>query len=644
MNGQESLKTLLDELKHLKQRQVNYQQNLRRLELIKSKYIDPPIQLQSDIIECEETLRELDERIPELEKKIREIQPDTDFKTLEPITEELMISGKRYAVVAGPRYVPEEQELDALKYTGADVDTVGRLLRNDNIGGFHEVIPLKDTLRERDIFRAIKNVFKQTEQNDLVLLYLSGHVMIDSEAGWYFLDSETPLEDYAESRVSLGDIKKYCIIPNKARHVIMILDCLYHTKDDIPFSKEILKNAFETLADVAEEKQIVIISSLAKTLEEKEGATHGLLTHYLAEGMQTGQADFSKDGRTTLEELHKYACYAPHFKEQDETYPEPLKWELHSKGDIVIASTSDKPLTKGKHKYIADLLKKGEVIPFLGVCAMLPILQKALSGKMSELTGLDPTSSPLTLLSQYYELTTSRRDLYDKIKETLLQELELKPTEVHRLLAKVDAPLIVITTMYDPLLEEVFQAQDKKYVLIAHLANPRNEGDRGKVVVKYFHGKDKGETQGELLSPERLLIEGIEEKMQTYSVIYKIQGSLNLRNQDVEEEGDSLVISEKDYLSFLEWFTIPEPLNRPLKTKMLLFLGCPMKDWNSRLLLHTIFRDRQHMQRQPYAVRKPDDPIEEIYLRKDKGIELIEEDLSDFITELAEDMEINLNV
>ena len=103
------------------------------------------------------------------------------------------------------------------------------------------------------------------------------------------------------------------------------------------------------------------------------------------------------------------------------------------------------------------------------------------------------------------------------------------------------------------------------------------------------------------------------------------------------------MISEKDYLSFLEWFTIPEPLSRPLKTKMLLFLGCSMQDWYFRILIHILFRDCKHLLRQPHAVRKPADPIEDLCWRRDKNVEIIEEELSDFITELAEEMEIEKN-
>lgn len=562
----------------------------------------------------------------------------------EPETGELIITGSRYAVLINPRYESEDQNLKPLKWTSSDVTDLKRTLEDTNIGGFQEVKHLSDSLD--DIFEDTIKVFKQANQGDLVLLYFSGHVVIDSDHEWYFLDSEANLSRPSIRSVSLEQIKKFCIIgrkpEHKVDHIVIILDCLYHTEDDeTPVNKEMVQKVLEKLSDVPEGKQIAIISSVATAGEEKDDCTHGLLSQYLIKGMKTGEADFSGDKRTTLSELYNYICYAPHIEKRAENYPKPLKWELHSKGDIIIASTSNKSPERRKYRYIAELLKEGKVIPFLGTNAVLPVFQKVLSEKMAELIEPDPEFSSLPLCSQYFEWRMSREDLYDKVKKALLEELDLKPVKIHRLLAMVDKPLIVMTTLYDSLLEEVFQAHDKKYILITQLINSQREDYRGKVVVKYFHGKEKGETKAEILSSKRSKIEYLD----SYSLIYKIQGSLELPSHDVDEK-DSLIISEEDYLSFLEWFSIPEPLNHPLQTKMLLFLGCSMRDWSFRVLIHAILRNIEPT-RKTHVVRKPDDANEEIYWsryreEKRKGIEFIEKDLSEFIIELAEDMDINL--
>ncbi len=94
-----------------------------------------------------------------------------------------MIPGKRYAVLVGPRYAPEEQDLEPLKQTGSDVDSLRTLLKHEHIGGFHEVTALKGSLRDKDILNAVKKVCAQADQGDLVLLYFSGHAGINSEYG-----------------------------------------------------------------------------------------------------------------------------------------------------------------------------------------------------------------------------------------------------------------------------------------------------------------------------------------------------------------------------------------------------------------------------------------------------------------------------
>ena len=53
-----------------------------------------------------------------------------------------------------------------------------------------------------------------------------------------------------------------------------------------------------------------------------------------------------------------------------------------------------------------------------------------------------------------------------------------------------------------------------------------------------------------------------------------------------------------------------------------------------------LLKDRNQLIRQPYAVSKPPGPIEELCWRREKNVELIEEELSDFLAELAEDMEV----
>ena len=555
--------------------------------------------------------------------------------------EELLLHGKRYALLIGPRYDPEEQEVEALRHTGDDVDSLRKLLKDENIGGFHQVASLKRELKEREIFKAISALFKQSEPEDLILLYFSGHVGIDSKKGWYFLDSETALDEFSLGKVSLDNIKKHCIMKHKAEHVVMLCDCLYHKEDQKPLDEQNLRQAFEELADAGSNRQIDILSTCAQTLEEKEGANNGLLTHYLVEGIASGLADVDKNGSTTLGELYNYACDAPRFQQDASDYPKPLKIGIHSASNIVIASTSDKPLLKSKYKHIADLLLKGDVIPFVGVEAFPLPFRKNLAREIADAFGLDEKTPPLSLLSLFYEIRDSRRGLYEKVKESLRKELEnLEPQAIHHLLAHIEKPLFVISNSYDPFLEELFKAHDKKYILLTQLVNPLKKEHQGQVLLQYFHGKDKGESAAEVLPAERLVLKNPEE----YSVIYKIRGRLNLQAQvNGLEEHDSLMISEKDYLAFAESFRIPEPLSYPLQSKMLLFLGCSMQNRDFRVLLHTILKDRRQLQRQPYAVRKTSDPLEISFWQRDKNIELIDVELPEFLNDLAEDMGVNVN-
>ncbi len=189
----------------------------------------------------------------------------------EPLTEELRIPGKRYAILVGPQYAPEEQDLEPLQCTGSDVGTLRRLLKHENIGGFHEALLLKGKIPGYQLAKEMQKMFAQTAQGDLILLYFSGHAGIDAGYGWYFLDSETGADMFSMSPLSLENIKRQFIMRYQADHIVIILDCLYHTEDTTPLRKEMVENAFGVLSDVSADKQIAIISSLANTVEEKEG-------------------------------------------------------------------------------------------------------------------------------------------------------------------------------------------------------------------------------------------------------------------------------------------------------------------------------------------------------------------------------------
>ncbi len=63
-------------------------------------------------------------------------------------------------------------------------------------------------------------------------------------------------------------------------------------------------------------------------------AENSVFTHFMIQGLQTGQADTNGDGRITLDELYNYVYEQVVTRTPKQT---PNKWSYKQRGDIVIA-------------------------------------------------------------------------------------------------------------------------------------------------------------------------------------------------------------------------------------------------------------------------------------------------------------------
>lgn len=134
---------------------------------------------------------------------------------------------------------------------------------------------------------------------------------------------------------------------------------------------------------------------------------------------------------------------------------------------------------------IANQLKQGNVIPFLGAGASLsgrpvdgkwdgttaPFLPSAkeLANRLAEDCSL-PSNDPydcddLAKVSSYYaEVSADRAALRSALHQTLDRDYHIGA--IHRFLADIDVPLLIVTTNYDDLIERAFRAKGKPYHLV----------------------------------------------------------------------------------------------------------------------------------------------------------------------------------
>ena len=185
-----------------------------------------------------------------------------------------------------------------------DVTAMERVLKNPNLGNFTQIEKLLNPNSEA-MRIAIFNLFKNAEKEDLLLLFFSGHGMINDDNHLYLATSNTAKDNFEATAVDANFIQtqsKNCY----SKRQILILDACYsgafangwHTKSI----------GVDIKTQLGAEGRVVMTSSGAtQTSFTQEGATLSLYTQYLVEGIETGAADNDSDGKIHIQELHAYA-------------------------------------------------------------------------------------------------------------------------------------------------------------------------------------------------------------------------------------------------------------------------------------------------------------------------------------------------
>ncbi len=445
------------------------------------------------------------------------------------------------------------------------------------------------------------------------------------------------------------DTLKDAIDDGHSTRIVLILDCLFRDSDGELLDANRLDAPMRQFSS-GRGKYVMVSPCTPSFFQEKQEGAVSVLTQSLVEGLETGRADVDGNGMTRVEDWYQYA----YGKLTTAYQQEPLKWDLNRKGDLVLvrqeapsppASVPSVIATaprvapeavKARYDAIVQLFKKGEVIPFLGPALVRsndshPPVHDELAQKLADSVGLSADTEPLTLISQKIDMVVGRGVVYNNLRTLYQPEPYLyRPDLAHRFLAQLEAPLLLVSTAYDTLLEDAFDEVGKPYATVTHILHADQEADRGKVVVEYSDRK------GEV---EKCLSEELVVDLKYWSVIYKIQGTFGLFDPDSDEEIDSIVISEEDYISLVRLLdnpqtSIPNQLARQFKKRMFLFLGYSLSDWNFRAIVDVIQRKGNFRRTQPYAVSKQASEFENLYW-ENKRVRLIEADTAEFIGDIS---------
>lgn len=245
-------------------------------------------------------------------------------------------------VVATGRYA--DPGLRRLRAPARDAAELGDLLADPGIGGF-EVTVLRDATAHR-IRLAVEDFLAERSPDDLVLLYLSCHGLVDLRRRLYFAATDTRKERLAATGVEAQwvlDQLEDC----RARRQVVLLDCCFSgafahgakgaESDDVALGERLLGHG---------RGRVVLTASRASEYsfegEPLPGASsHGsVFTGALVEGLRSGAADSDGDGWVSVDDAYAYAFERVRRQGGRQT---PQRWLYGAEGSIVLARSPAGP-------------------------------------------------------------------------------------------------------------------------------------------------------------------------------------------------------------------------------------------------------------------------------------------------------------
>src|SRR5215207_2053638 len=241
----------------------------------------------------------------------------------------------KYALIIGNNKY-NDPKLAQLKTPAADSTALAKVLDDKMIGSFDEVTPLINQTETR-IRRAISTFLTNKKPDDLVLLYFSGHGVLDDRGRLYLALKDTQVDLLKATSIPssfVADEMDSC----RSKRQILVLDCC-HSGAFGRGTKGEQKAVTETTFEGSGFGRVVLTAS-DSTQYAFEGdqvikqTELSLFTHFLLEGLKTGQADTNNDGHISLDEWYDYT-YGKVISETPRQVPH--KWSYNQQGDIIIA-------------------------------------------------------------------------------------------------------------------------------------------------------------------------------------------------------------------------------------------------------------------------------------------------------------------
>ncbi len=209
-------------------------------------------------------------------------------------------SVKIWAVVVG---VARYQHMPVLKYTDDDAYHTYAFLKSPEGGALPDnqiKVLIDEDATRGNILRTMRNVFLRADENDVVILYFSGHGLPGS-----FLPVDF---DGFNNKVDHEDVKAI-FKESKAKHKLCLADACHSgsltAMRNTSSFENTLKKYYSAFDNSTGGTALLMSSKGEEYSLEDQGLRQGIFSHYLIRGLK-GEADKNNNKIVTVQELYDY--------------------------------------------------------------------------------------------------------------------------------------------------------------------------------------------------------------------------------------------------------------------------------------------------------------------------------------------------
>jgi uncharacterized caspase-like protein len=199
----------------------------------------------------------------------------------------------------------ESSDFADLAAVANDILAMRQVLVTPEVGGFADIdVTTLQNPEPQQMREALERLFTGRKPDDLVMVYFSGHGVVD-DFGAFHLTSTRTEKNLLNSTAISASFVHGLMEESRSKRQVLILDCCFSGA----FAKGMTAKggSINLQAQLGGRGRAVLTSSSATEYSfEQKDATLSVYTHYVVEGLQTGIADLDRDGVISVDELHEF--------------------------------------------------------------------------------------------------------------------------------------------------------------------------------------------------------------------------------------------------------------------------------------------------------------------------------------------------